>query len=189
MGLDMYLQKHSYVKNWSRMGETELHDVTVKKGGKERTDILPERVSYIVEEVAYWRKFNALHDWFVKNVADDSDDCKPVYVSKQQLKELHETLLKVKNVLDNATIGEIEYTYGWQGENDLKAVKRVYLCEDEINDLFPPVRGFFFGSTDIDEWYKEDVDSTIVVLDGLLKEIEDMEKMGVSFSFYYQASW
>ena len=27
------------------------------------------------EEVAYWRKFNALHNWFVQNCQDGVDEC------------------------------------------------------------------------------------------------------------------
>ena len=35
-----------------------------------------DRLSYIDEEVGYWRKANAIHKWFVDNVQDGNDDCK-----------------------------------------------------------------------------------------------------------------
>ena len=69
MGLDMYLSKRTYVKNWDFMKPEELHEVLVTKNGVE-VGIKPQRVSEIVEEVGYWRKANAIHDWFVKNVQD-----------------------------------------------------------------------------------------------------------------------
>ena len=68
MGLDMYLSKKTYVKNWDYNEANPKHFVSVKKDGTLRSDIKPERVSYIVEEVAYWRKFNALHNYIVEKV-------------------------------------------------------------------------------------------------------------------------
>ena len=62
MGLDMYLHKKTYVKNWDHMKPEELHEITVKKGGKVRKDIKPDRINEVVEEVAYWRKANAIQD-------------------------------------------------------------------------------------------------------------------------------
>ena len=88
MGLDMYLYKKTYVKNWDHMGPEERHEITILKGGKPRSDIKPERISEIVEEVGYWRKANAIHAWFVKNVQDGNDDCGEYYASVEKLSEL-----------------------------------------------------------------------------------------------------
>ncbi len=60
MGLDMSLTKRTYVKNWDWMKPEDTHLVTVLKGGKP-TGIKPERVGEIIEDVAYWRKANAIH--------------------------------------------------------------------------------------------------------------------------------
>ena len=159
MGLDMYLSKKTYVKNWSFQTPEETHEVTVLKGGQPVSHIKPERVSFIVEEVAYWRKFNALHGWFVNNCANGVDDCKEVYVDSDQLKELVDTLKKVKEIFDNPEMDQ-----------------------SEIEDLLPPTEGFFFGNSDIDEYYKQDVIDTIDVLEGLLEEEGQHD-------FYYRASW
>jgi hypothetical protein len=190
MGLDMYLNKRTYVKNWSHMDKSELHTVTIKMGGKKRADIKPERVSYIIEEVAYWRKFNALHGWFVTNVADGVDDCKEVYVSHENLMELHETLLKVQEILNAAPTVQREVSNGWQtdgngGIKETTAMILVYDCEEEINEVLPPTPGFFFGSQEIDGWFKQNVDETVTVIGDILKEIE----FGYSSDYYYEASW
>jgi hypothetical protein len=54
---------------------------------------------------------------------------------------------------------------------------------DEVMELLPPTQGFFYGSDEIDEYYKETIDETIRFLE---KEIplctEDDE-------FEYYASW
>lgn len=86
MGLDMYLYKKTYVQNWDYYSQDERYEITITQGGKPTT-IKRERISCIVEEVAYWRKFNALHSWFVDNCGNGEDDCKEVYVTESQ-KEL-----------------------------------------------------------------------------------------------------
>ncbi len=101
MGLDMYLSKKTYVKNWSFHKPEEKHTISVKKGGKSRKDIKPKRVSHIVEEVMYWRKVNAIHSWFVENCQNGIDECQESYVSREQLEELAsicEEVVKTKDV-------------------------------------------------------------------------------------------
>ena len=86
MGLDMYLSKKTYVKNWAH--QQKHHVITVMYDGKMRTDIKPERIAYIEEEIMYWRKQNAIHNWFVENCQDGEDDCRDAYVEIDQLEKL-----------------------------------------------------------------------------------------------------
>lgn len=150
MGLDMYLTKKTYVQNWDHTPEENKHYVSVVKGDG-NSHVKPERVTYITEEIAYWRKFNALHKWFVDNVQDGNDDCNEYWLSKDTLQSLLDLLLDVR------TTGNAE--------------------------LLPPTEGFFFGSTEIDDWYWSSVDETINTLKDILAE-EDP-----SPDFYYQSSW
>ena len=153
MGLDMYLYKKHYVKNWDWMADHEKHTISIKKGKKKLDHIKPDRVCSVVEEVMYWRKFNALHKWFVDNVQEGVDDCKESFVDESDLKMLLETL-----------------TY-------------VYENKDTAETILPTAQGFFFGSDDIDEYYWEEVKSTIIQLKDLLEE----DNKGASF--YYRSSW
>jgi hypothetical protein len=43
-------------------------------------------------DVAYWRKFNALHGWFVENIQNGVDDCGSYEVTKEQLFDLLKVL-------------------------------------------------------------------------------------------------
>lgn len=95
MGLDMYLTRKMYVKNWEHTPKQERFTVTVKRGGK---PVTLQNVKYIEEEVGYWRKANHIHAWFVDHVQGGKDDCNEYYVSKKQLAEL---LSLVNNVLAN----------------------------------------------------------------------------------------
>jgi hypothetical protein len=64
------------------------------------------------------------------------------------------------------------------------------LCEKIIADpkqaieLMPTRSGFFFGSTEYDEWYMGDIQHTVERIRKILDE-PAFEKS----EFYYQASW
>lgn len=182
MGLDMYLSKKTYVKNWEHQSDEEKHNITVLKGGKPRQDIKPERISYIEEEVAYWRKFNALHAWFVNNCGDGEDTCQEMYVDEEKIKEILGILKEVKEILDNSKLVK-KTIKTWNGES---VEIDVYECEEEVTKLFSPQSGFFFGSTEINEWYKNDVIDAIEVFEEILKE---EELNGNDGEYYYRASW
>ena len=51
-------------------------------------------------------------------------------------------------------------------------------------NLLPPQAGFFFGNTDIDEWYWHDLKDTKKKLERVLA-LPEMSKL----SFYYTSSW
>lgn len=103
MGLDSYLYRHTYVKNYH--GDKK-HKVTVLTNGEERKDIKPERIAYIVEEVGYWRKFHELHQWFVNNCGDGEDNCKPIFVSNETIKDLINVLKNTKRAFKKNRISD-----------------------------------------------------------------------------------
>ena len=51
-------------------------------------------------------------------------------------------------------------------------------------DLLPTTKGFFFGSTNYDQFYIEDVKSTVLILREVLKETDFNE-----YKIYYSSSW
>jgi hypothetical protein len=152
MGLDMYLSKKTYVQNWEHTPLSERHNVVVTKNGVIREDIKPRRITYVVEQIAYWRKFNALHGWIVENLANGVDECQEIHLYREQLENLLGILKEI-------------------GDDKLKA-----------RELMPPTQGFFFGSDVIDEYYFQDVQETIQILEDELNSTENGE-------YVYQASW
>jgi hypothetical protein len=152
MGLDSYLYKKNYVRQGEWVKPEYRTEVEVKTGGEIDKTIKPERIRYIVEEVAYWRKANQIHNWFVKNVQDGVDNCQNSYVSRDNLQELLDVCNQV--IADNS------------------------LAET----LLPTGSGFFFGSTEYDEWYFKDISNTIVYLTEILEDESADE-------FEYYASW
>ncbi len=157
MGLDMYLNKRTYVQNWDFMSEEEKHEISVKKNKKEHPYINPKRINYICEQVGYWRKANAIHKWFVEHVQGGVDECQESSVSTEKLKELLDICKKVK--------------------------KNPKLAPE----LLPTQGGFFFGDTSYDEYYIQDIDTTIKILE---KELATVDEKGfLTGDYYYRASW
>jgi len=161
MGLDMYLTKKTSVKNYSYEGkEKAKYKISVRKGGEDIPHIKKERICSIEEDIMYWRKANAIHDWFVKNCQEGTDDCRTAWVGETQIKELLETL---KKVLQNRTNTAL------------------------IEELLPTTAGFFFGGTEYDEYYFETIEKTIEVLQAEVNEMESMDEY--YFDYYYHSSW
>lgn len=104
---------------------------------------------------AYWRKANAIHAWFVHNCQNDVDECEENDVSREHLEQLRSVC---QEVLDDTS---------------------------KAGALLPPQAGFFFGSTDIDEWYLEDLKLTIDQIDHCLKIADDLGDV----QFSYRSSW
>lgn len=192
MGLDMYLYRKSYVRNWSHMSPEELHQITVKKNKKTHPWINPKNISGITELVGQWRKANAIHDWFVNHVQNGEDDCREYDVELSQLQELYDTCVLVR---DNTKLvdGQIKNGYSCK-EVDGKFVEipimepgKTVADKSVAEDLLPTASGFFFGSTDYDEYYMEDINDTIRILEPLLKL--EIPKGFNSPDYSYRSSW
>ena len=134
------------------------------------------------EDVAYWRKANAIHKWFVDNCQNGEDECGYGLVTKQHIIDLLHTCQKDNNELRMAKkIFKTEkdyknenYTYIVYDTNDLK----------ETMDLLPSQSGFFFGDTEYNEWYKVDIEETIDICINILLTF-DFDK---NYLFYH-SSW
>jgi hypothetical protein len=87
-----------------------------------------------------WRDANQIHGWFVNNVQDGIDDQKYHIVERDQLEQL------------------------------------VQLCNEALSnrqragEILPPMEGFFFGSTDIDEDYFETLEDTVTQITRILND-------------------
>lgn len=117
----------------------------------------------IIREIGYWRKANAIHQWFVKNVQNGVDECEAHLITKDIIAKLR---TDVKTVLDAK-------------DQDMK---------DESFEVaeatLPTQSGFFFGGTDYDEYYYESLTDTLEICDKLLNDV-DFENNYI----VYQSSW
>ncbi len=150
MGLDMYLYAKQYTSKYFQ-----------EENNQKIIDVLPDVKNNIADnigfieisfEIGYWRKANQIHNWFVKNVQNGTDDCSTYDVSVRQLKDLK---LRCEQVLANRDLA----------------------CE-----ILPTVSGFFFGDTVYDNWYFQDIEDTIKIIDKCLSLQGD-------WGFSYRSSW
>ena len=185
MGLDMYLHKRHYVGNKYRE-EAKLVRIIVPKDQEgvffPTKNIKDERVSEIVEEIGYWRKANAIHNWFVQNVQKGKDDCRAYSVSTDDLRKL---LSVVTEVLSSSELvdGNVHNGTMYSKGKATKVIKKGKIIKDPTvaQELLPTTEGFFFGGTDYDQYYYQDLVDTKKILEDALKE-EGGE-------FEYQSSW
>lgn len=135
--------------------------------------------------VAYWRKANAIHDWFVQNVQNGEDDCGTYEVTRENLEEL---LYVCEVVRDNSKLVEGKIKNGRtfkDGKWSDIIVDGKYIEDPSVaTELLPTTSGFFFGSTDYNEWYLDDVIYTIDALTRVLRETDFNHEIVA-----YRASW
>jgi len=190
MGLDMYLHKRTYVKNWNFMGADERHQITVKKAKKKHPHIQTKRICYIVEEIGYWRKANQIHQWFVEHTQGGVDrNGEETYVEHSQLQELLDTCILVR---DNAKLKDGNVEHGYTFDDKGKKVSflkpgKVLVNTSVAKELLPTTSGFFFGGTDYDQYYMEDILNTIEILETELNTKN--ENGNYTGDVYYRSSW
>jgi hypothetical protein len=143
MGLDMYLEKRHYVQRWDHIKPEDQFLVTVTRGGEFHAAIKQDRICWVIEQVAYWRKANAIHKWFVDNCQKGIDECQHSYVSAKQLRELLDLVSKA--------IGAC-------------------LTGQSPEEILPTQAGFFFGNTEYDRWYEQMLEDTRTMLEAILSE-------------------
>ena len=163
MGLDMYLTaRYYYGGKWKEPGMYDgKKGHTLEIGGEfaERNKLTAGKVQEITEEVAYWRKANQIHNWFVTNVQGGNDNCQECWVSTDQLRVLVNICKETLSALE---------------KKDLKKAEK----------LLPPCSGFFFGDTKVDTpYYKQDIKDTITQIEKVLNENDK------DCDFYYTSSW
>lgn len=108
MGLDMYLEAKLHLPPYS----TELAPVRQAIGQaigytppteKPDNDATLMEITGVTVRVGYWRKFDHLHQWFVSNVQEGHDDCRPAYIAPDVLAELEEQLDQVSDDPESAS--------------------------------------------------------------------------------------
>lgn len=108
----------------------------------------------------YWRKANAVHGWFVENCQGGEDECERHDVHPEQLCQLAHLC-----------------------EQALAAYRAGNL--DEARALMTPRAGFFFGGTDLDDWWAENMAYSATEI---RRVIEAAARIG-GCEFFYESSW
>ena len=169
MGLDMYLyiRKNEYCSKYYKDEGSDLkleYPKDVSRFFPNLTDLTISRTTDY--KVGYWIKANAIHSWFLENCAakdpfdNPIDDCRPIEIPLEKLEELLDTC---KEVLEDHSLA-----------------KR----------LLPTADGFFFGSTKYDEWYFNNIEETINIIEPVIDFMKHMSEIkDCTWDVIYEASW
>lgn len=155
MGLDQYLYAKRYTTQTNIKGwERKNEDfLKFKEVLGDDAKFLDESPSITIQiKVGYWRKANQIHQWFVDHCQNGEDDCREGYVPREQLERLR------------------------------KLCKEIIADPAGAEEVLPVSQGFFFGSSEYDEGYFQDLTETIEIIDRCLELDEEWD-------FAYQSSW
>ena len=159
MGLDMYIFKVK--KTADSIKELSDLDRNPKPGDAKIAEFEPLNQPFadtspdhytIFKEVAYWRKFNALHQWFVTHVQLGIDNCGLYELDQDVLRKCHDIL------------------------------EEVFYKKNAF--ALPPTQGFFWGSTEVDDYYWNKVEESIQTMSHLIDNTD-----WATERLFYQSSW
>ena len=153
MGLDMYLSARKYVEkiDWNLLHGNSDMDYSSATLPRYR-DVITAADMFDVEEsndiygahvsvnCAYWRKVNAVHNWFVENVQRGEDDCGEYYVTHDKIKELLATARQCLFTKDPTLLPpqagfffgstDIDEGYWWGIKNTISQLNRLVELPD-----------------------------------------------------------
>jgi len=162
MGLDMYLEarKSLYVGRYVDDSKGEV-ELKLPEELKDFEDVWHGVITIDTNYgIGYWRKANHIHNWFVEHCGDGEDTCQDMYVSQEDLEEL------------------------------LDVCNKVLEDHSKAPELLPTQDGFFFGSTEYDEYYFQDVEYTKKVCEAAIKMLKaQAANETYTYEIHYQASW
>ena len=169
MGLDMYVNirhkdtqskldaykawenKYSY-EEWQRLTEEQVEEYRNSE---------PEYDENMYgKELMYWRKANQIHNWFVQNCQNGVDDCEYYAITVADLMKLKELCEKILTMTEKRKA--MRYTS--YSATEKEEVDVLYLTPEGVEyatEHLPSRSGFFFGSTEYDDWYVLQLENTV----------------------------
>ena len=155
MGLDMYLYQRYYVSGYNHQDQESKDRFADLVRQIDSTLYLGDNRHMYVEVCVGYWRKANAIHRFFCNLDGGRDECQSIFVSEDNLRTL-------------------------------RALCQAVLLEPAIADeVLPTHPGFFFGSTEIDEWYMQDLKSTIEIIDNV---IDRLTPDGYP-EFIYRASW
>ena len=173
MGLDMYVNiRHKNTQSkldayeaWEQKYSYEEFQRLTEEQKEEYRNSEPEYDDEMYgKELMYWRKANQIHNWFVQNCQNGVDDCERYVITVADLKKLKELCEKILTMTEVKQELRPTYPNGWFSE-PVHVMQDVRLLTEEgikfASEHLPSRSGFFFGSTDYDDWYVLELKNTV----------------------------
>jgi hypothetical protein len=117
-------------------------------------------------EIMYWRKANQIHNFFTKDCEDD------IYVEVDGHTVL-ELIELCKEVISH--LGKQSLINRIINDREVLEYKDTHIAKE----ILPPIKGFFFGSLDIDKYYYQNLKDTV----------ESLTNIDPDATYIYEASY
>jgi hypothetical protein len=138
----------------------------------------------IFENCGIWHGATAIHDWFVRNLQDEVDNCEYSIVTRKQLEQLKELC---KTVLSQVKVEVVPFIVNADGENDILQLipgNTKVITNPEVCQAMLPTSEYHHGTTDYGESYLDDLEDTVKIITNVLAQTNwDSE------TILYCASW
>ena len=169
MGLDMYVNirhkntqsKLDAYKVWENKYSYEEFQRLTEEQKEEYRNSEPEYDENMYgKELMYWRKANQIHNWFVQNCQNGVDDCEQYAITVNDLMKLKELCEKILTMTEKRKA--MRYTS--YSATEKEEVDILYLTPEGVEyatEHLPSRSGFFFGSTEYDDWYVMGLENTV----------------------------
>ena len=148
-------------------------------------------------EVGYWRKANAIYGWFERNHGQVLENGVSIIVTESDLDALRAICVKVLAVAKTKTerlLSKDSYPKSFYANRNFISEEDLVLHADgsdryhyyydkvsvinteDVEVLLPTTSGFFFGSQEYDNWYLDDIQLTIDIIDKAFDLSKDEEE-------------
>lgn len=204
MGLDMYINRK--VRRYHKDDGTYTLDLDGYKSDRFGCG----NGEWIETEVAYWRKANAIHKWFVDNVQDGEDECQETEIDIDVIREIRDLCLSILKDMKGQVLRvpkkDVKSFKEFYGQKD-GFKQRIVIDPDNLSALegatdyhvvsdtsvcrlrLPTEDGFFFGSVKYNGVYFWNLAKTIEMMNRIIDEDAEMTAAGGSPTYSYVASW
>ena len=183
MGLDMYVNiRHKNTQSkldayeaWEQKYSYEEFQRLTEEQKEEYHNSEPEYDDEMYgKELMYWRKANQIHNWFVQNCQNGVDDCGRYAITVNDLMKLKELCEKILTMTEVKQELRPTYPNGWFSE-PVHVMQDVRLLTEEgmkfASEHLPSRSGFFFGSTEYDDWYVRELENTVEQIDDAIDHL------------------
>ena len=147
-------------------------DITFYKAKRSKDNETKERLEEIRKALAaeYLKSIDERNSKLINELEDEKEKINPwnevAYFGKVNF------LIPFFGYEENCSNIEIDK---YQVEDLIEACKEVLANHDKASFLLPTQAGFFFGSTDYDDWYFDDVESVKTTFESILEDFDQEE--------------
>lgn len=167
MGLDMYLDMDIDCEGAKGIIDIAVNEIKIP--------VNFGRLRCLTENIGYWRKAYAIHNWFVKNVQDGKEDWHEHICYPEDLQPLLEICKEIDAKAE--IVEKPDYQFG------------VILNTWDMEKLLPKdERHADRNGVLYDFWYLNDARRTIDIITEMVKEDEILRNLGVYPEYYYYAA-